>query len=483
MLMPIIDDQIRVIDRAICRYLDDIDNSTRAVISQDILARLKNLVEHVMLKYFSPYADIEDSEENIEKAAEHAQTDGHLKMLYRFRNYLDIVASHFTLDEDGAERLMLKYYDYLLEIKDILKDDFGISILHNLDKFPLNLDTALQEYYSKIAEKINRYNARLAGEGDKYYIQKLKPFYVNGRRYFEVTFTTAKDRDNKAGRIIAFTRLPVISNYASRFYFQNESIEILGKTMPILLITGWEVSLRGCEFKNFYSIITGSRRDIPYGEQRTICRYITDNRITLNEIMDFPETAYRRLVNSWRADGKTEYFYDALDKCRSIIRGKRPGQNILRYLLYGMHNAIIKDQRHDEANWKLSNLFLKYGSISFDEMPFIMSPVNHNPRLHALFECIPTQNRKHELLAKQIKNNTEISGRIFTPVEELAHYGDIKELARTYNTTLYPKHRARGKIVVKNDYAYIREYRCRGSGLLKRCQILADVWRLHCGLL
>lgn len=466
--MPIIDDQIRVIDRAICRYLDDIDNSTRAVISQDILARLKNLVEHVMLKYFSPYADIEDSEENIEKAAEHAQTDGHLKMLYRFRNYLDIVASHFTLDEDGAERLMLKYYDYLLEIKDILKDDFGISILHNLDKFPLNLDTALQEYYSKIAEKINRYNARLAGEGDKYYIQKLKPFYVNGRRYFEVTFTTAKDRDNKAGRIIAFTRLPVISNYASRFYFQNESIEILGKTMPILLITGWEVSLRGCEFKNFYSIITGSRRDIPYGEQRTICRYITDNRITLNEIMDFPETAYRRLVNSWRADGKTEYFYDALDKCRSIIRGKRPGQNILRYLLYGMHNAIIKDQRHDEANWKLSNLFLKYGSISFDEMPFIMSPVNHNPRLHALFECIPTQNRKHELLAKQIKNNTEISGRIFTPVEELAHYGDIKELARTYNTTLYPKHRARGKIVVKNDYAYIREYRLDTTSIIKQ---------------
>lgn len=86
--MPIIDDQIRVIDGAICRYLDNIDNSTRAVISQDILAHLKNLVEHVMLKYYSPYTDIEDSEENIEKAAEHAQTDGHLKVLYRFRNYL-----------------------------------------------------------------------------------------------------------------------------------------------------------------------------------------------------------------------------------------------------------------------------------------------------------------------------------------------------------------------------------------------------------
>ena len=473
--MPIIDDQIRVIDRAICRYLDDIDNSTRAVVSQDILARLKNLVEHVMLKYYSPFADIEDSEENIEKAAEHAQTDGHLKVLYRFRNYLDIVASHYTLDEDGSERLMLKYYDYLLEIKDILKDDFGISILHNLDKFPLNLDTALQEYYSKIAEKINRYKAGLGGGGDKYYIQKLKPFYVNGRRYFEVTFTTAKDRDNKAGRIIAFTRLPVISNYASRFFFQNESIEILGKTMPILLITGWEVSLRGCEFKNFYSVVTGSKRDIPYGEQRTICRYITETRITLNEIMDFPEAAYRRLINSWRIDGKTGYFYDALDKCRSIIRGKQPGQNILRYLLYSMHNAIIKDQRQDEANWKLSNLFLKYGSIPFDKMPFNQSPLKHNPRLHALFDCIPTDSRKHELLARQLRNNTEIAGRIFTPIEELAHYGDIRDLARTYNSLLYPDHRDRSRIVIKDDHVYIREYRLDTTSIIKQLIELSKV--------
>ena len=63
--MPTIDDQIRVIDGAICRYLDNIDNSSRAVISQDILAHLKNLVEHVMLKYYSPREDIEDTEETF----------------------------------------------------------------------------------------------------------------------------------------------------------------------------------------------------------------------------------------------------------------------------------------------------------------------------------------------------------------------------------------------------------------------------------
>lgn len=466
--MPTIDDQIRVTDGAICRHLDNIDNSTRAVISQDILAHLKNLVEHVMLKYYSPITDIDDSEENIEKAAEHSQTNGHLKVLYRFRNYLDIVASHYTLDEDSSERLMLKYYDYLLETRDLLYYDFGIAILHNLDKFPLNLDTALQEYYSKIAEKINRYKAQLAGEGEKYYIQKLKPFYVNGRKYFEVTFTTAKDRENKAGRIIAFTRLPVISNYASRFYFQNESIEILGKTMPILLITGWEVSIRDCEFKNFSSIITGKSQKIAYGEQRTVCRFITENRFTLTEIMDFPEPAYQRLIDAWRSNSKTGNFFDILDKCRKVIRANRPGQNVLRYLLYGMHNAIIKSQYQDDANSNLSNFHLINKSIPFDKMPFNQSPVNHNPRLHALFDCIPTHNRKHELLARQLRNNTEISGRIFTPVEELEHYGDLKDLARTYNNTLWFGHKDRSKIVIKDDYAYIREYRLDTCEIIKK---------------
>lgn len=473
--MPTIDDGIRIIDNAICRYLDNIDGSTRGVISQDILAHLRNLVEHVMLKYYSPHRDIDDTEENILKAVEYTQIDGRLKVLYRFRNYLEIVASHYTLDEDSSERLMLKYYDYLLETKNLLYRDFYIVILHNLDKFPLNLDTALQEYYSKIAEKINMYDAQLAGEGEKYYIQKLKPFYVNGSKYFEVTFTTAKDRENKAGRIIAFTMLPVISNYASRFYLINESIEILGKTMPILLIVGWEVSLRGCEFKNFSSIITGNKRDIPYGEQRTICRFITENRFTLTEIMDFPEAAYQRLTNSWRSETKTAYFFDTLDKCRNVIKAKSPGQNVLRYLLYGMHNAIIKNQRQDESNSNLSNLSLTNKCIPFDKMPFNQSPVNHNPRLSALFDSILTQNRKHELLARQLRNNTEISGRIFTPIEELSHYGDLKDLVSTYNSTLWFGHRERSRIVIKNGYAYINEYKLDTCSIIKKLIELSKI--------
>ena len=466
--MRTIDERIRIIDDAICRYLDNIENSTRGVISQDILTRLKHLVDQVMLKYYSPYGNIDDSEENIKKAVEHAQTTGRLKTLYRFRNYLEVVAAHYTLDENGSERLMLKYYDYLLQVQMLLKIDFGINILHNLDKFPLNLDTALQEYYAKIADKIRKYKHAFNGDGEKYYIQKTKPFFVNNRRYFEVTFTPANDRDNKSERVIAFTRLPIMSNYASKFIIENESVEILGKTMPIRLIVGWEVEIRACEFKNFYHIVCGSKREIPYGERRTICRFLTEQRYTLTELMDFPDTEYQRLTDSWRSSQKTCYFVDALDRCRDIIRSERPGQNMLRYLLYTMHNAVIKHQWDTTPNRALSGLYLQHGCRPFDRMPFIQSPLKHNVRLNDLFNFLKNNKRMHELLARQIWYNTEISGNIFTPVEELAHYGDISRLSNRYNATLWHGHREESGIVIENGYAYINEYKTDTLNIIER---------------
>ena len=473
--MCIIDSEINTIDKAICRYLDNINGATRGVVSQDILAHLRNLVEHVMLKYYSPYRYIEDTKENIVKAIEHAQTDEHLKVLYRFRKYLEIVASHYTLDEDSSERLMLKYYDYLFETKNLLRKDFNIDILNNLNKFPLNLDTALQEYYSKIASKIEKYNVEFNGEGDKYYIQKIKPFYVDGKKYLEITFTPANDKENKAGRVIAFTKLPIIKNYASRFHFKNETIEILGKTMPILLIVGWEVSIRACEFKNFSFIVTGKNNDIPFREQRTICRFLTEKRFTLTEVMDFPQASYKKLTDSWRTDQKTSYFFNTLDECRNIIYAKRPGQNVLRYLLYGMHNSILKNQRHNDSNTNLSGLYLKNGCIPFDKMPFIQSPIKHNPRLGTLFESIKVESRKHEIFARQLRNNTEISGRIFTPVEELFGYGNLKKLSDTYNSILWSGHHDRSRIVIKDGFAYINEYKLETCEIIKKLLELSKI--------
>jgi hypothetical protein len=108
--MPSIDDSIRKIDNVICRHLDSIEDSSRGAISQDILEQLMKFVNHIMLKFYANGSDIHIDEENIEKAVEFAQINSRLNTLYKFHNFLQVVTTQFTLDEDGSERLMLKYY-------------------------------------------------------------------------------------------------------------------------------------------------------------------------------------------------------------------------------------------------------------------------------------------------------------------------------------------------------------------------------------
>jgi hypothetical protein len=212
-----IDAQILTINKVICRHIDSLATSPRGVVSQDILSQLRNFVEHIMLKFYANGQDIENNYDNICKAIDFVKTRGNLKVLRRFHDYLQIVASHYTLDEENSERLMLKYYEYLLKIKNLLHDRFSLDVLGNLDKFPLNTDSNLQEYYEKIADKIKCCNMQGVGKTDKYYIQKIKPFFIGQRIYYEVTFTPANDYASKFNRVIAFTSLEITDNYAVKF--------------------------------------------------------------------------------------------------------------------------------------------------------------------------------------------------------------------------------------------------------------------------
>ena len=56
-----IDVQIQEIDGIICRHINSAAFFSRGEISQDILAQLRNFVEHVMLKFYAGSEDIEDS--------------------------------------------------------------------------------------------------------------------------------------------------------------------------------------------------------------------------------------------------------------------------------------------------------------------------------------------------------------------------------------------------------------------------------------
>lgn len=459
-----INEQILRSDAAICRHIENLDALGRGAVSQDILSNLRTFVEHTMFKIYAHANDTTYDYQHIEQAISFVKTKGQLKFLWRFHAYLQIVVSHYTLDSEDSERVMLKYYEFMLKTKDFLKTQYGLAVLANLDKFPLNTDRNLQEYYEKIAERLNRRNRNEdinLSVNARYYIHKVKPFFVNQRIYYEVTFIPATGKASKFDRIIAFTSLDISKCYAVKLWTVEDNITILGKTMPIFIIVNWEVAIRPIEIEKFSNVLGENLQSYAgSAEARGLMQFLTRTGFNLVELLCFEEAYYQQIrigvISTYNA--KVSHLFDLFDRCREIISNNRPGSNVLRYLLYHMNNTVIIDQL-DCFNGYLSGLYLANGCIPFDKMPFNTSLLHHNPRLGDLFDCLDAKGRMHEVLARYVIVNTERKGQLYTPRAELEHFGDVDLLVSTFNMKLYhnERHQAR-RLKERNGHFYIVGY-------------------------
>jgi energy-coupling factor transporter ATP-binding protein EcfA2 len=256
--------------------------------------------------------------------------------------------------------------------------------------------------------------------------------------------------------------------------------------MPIIIVDGWEVSIRDCEFKNFILLIKGEKKRVPYPEQRLICDFLTKKKFTLNDLMDFPDKAYDKITLEWKNNLNSSVFIPILDDCRNLIRSGRNGQNVLRYLLYNMNNVIIKSQyssgyysRYYEewintGNNNLSGLYLSNGCRQFDLLPFNRSPIGHNPKLGAIFDCIPCKDKRPELFARFIRNNTEGKGQLFTDIDELSNFPDYQTLIKKYNDSLWDGHRPASDLMLEHNQLFINDYKLDTCKVIEKLQELAE---------
>ena len=470
-----IDTEILNVNKVICKNIDKFDDKERGVLSQNVLSQLRNFTEYISMKIYSNGQDIAITYENIEKANAFVKSKGKLKFLSKFHKLLQISASHYTLDEEGSERLMLKYYEYLIRIKSYLSSTFNFDVLENISSFPIQVDSNLLEYYEKIADKINQPESLRTSSSydDRYYIQKIKPFFVENAIYYEVTFTRANDRISKFDRIIAFTKYDISHNYAVRLAVSNDNIHILEKNMPIQIIDKWEVSIRPCELNNFANIFGNHAKLDGTNEYRNLMNYLTVSAISLVDIIDFTDDFFNIVKENICEKSKSTHIFEILGKCREISKSQKRGSNIIRYLLYRLNNKIIKKQYNYESLEILSNLKVKYGCIPFDDMPFNSSLINHNPKISDLFDCIDATNREHELFARHIKNNTEQKGQLFTSRKDLENYEDVGKLMERWNKSLYWKHTVRRLEEYKN-HIFIRGYEDDTFQIIKKLTELSS---------
>ena len=473
-----IDKAIYDTNKVICDNISQLCFTDRGLLSQNILSQIRNFVEYIAKKIYSNGTDIDPNNYSLNaKALNYLNSRGELKFLRKFHEMLQKSVSHYTVDKDGSERLMLKYYEYLLKIKIYFKKTLNMDLLENIDNFPLNIDTEVYDYYKKIAEKIESPSDLSYSDiyNDRYYIQKVKPFFVNQKIYYEITFTAANVNASKFNRVIAFTQHEIIDNYAIKFSIHNDKIRILDKDMTILVIDRYEVSIRPCELENLSKILgIKDKYSTSSIEYRELMKYLSVYKTSLTELVNSEQYDYDNIKRNIKAKANIQSLkiFNMLDLCRNIIVNNKPGANILKYLLYKMNNRIIKWQFKNESCDNLSNLYLNYGCIPFDKMPYCTSLIQHNPKIYDLFESISDNGHEHELFARYLKNNTEIEGHLFIDKRKIENFEDVDGLIKRYNSLIYYKHTGR-KIEEYKNHLYIKKYIDDTKNIIKKLQEFA----------
>lgn len=469
--MTSVGEHLRSTDKAICENIASLSGQ-RDLMSQNVLAQMRNLVEGVAVRLQAGTSEAEYDYPQIGRGLAFVRGKGQYSFLTKFHKLIEASASHYTLDGDASERLMLKYYEYLLRIRALLKEVCGIKILANLESFPLDLDPSLREYHEKIAGRIRLMRSTAPGSGarDRYYIHKTRPFFVDGRIYYEVTFYRAINRVSKFDRIIAFTDIDMTSQYSAMLTLHSDEIHVLDQAMPITIISAWEVAIRPCEFDNFARLMGISlKTNTRWTEYRYLMNGLTEGSGNLLELIDMPDDQYAATRATGAAGTSKPQLFPVLDEARRIIRSGTRGSTMLRYLMLQMHNEVLKSQYSPEKCGLLSELNLAYGCIPFDTMPFCSSPIGHNVRYWDLAESLDPVGREHELLARRVRTSVETYGMLYTPAADLEAFGDVTELIATYNRKLYYRHTER-QLMQDKGQVFIRGYEDDTVAILEQLQ-------------
>lgn len=472
--MTAVAEQIKSASAVICQNIDALSEQ-RSLLSQNVLAQLRNLVEGVLVRLHRGGNDAEFSFDAVKPALAYVRSQAKLSFLARFHRLLQASSSHYTFDGDASERLMLKYYEYMYRLRSLVRAACAMDVLGNLELFPIDLDPSLREYHQKIAQRIEAASGtRIDREGGaRYYIHKLRPFFVESGVYYEVTFSRAVDRVSKFDRIIAFTDIDLTDNYSAYLVLQRDSIRVLDQTMPITLIRAWDVSIRPCELVNFGKLL-GIRSQVSSTsvEFRHLNQWLTNTAGSLLDLMDMDEESYRAVRFVPRSADTRLAIYPILDEARRVIRARLAGHNLLRYLMLRLHNSIIRAQYSSESCWRLSNLSVEFGCIPFETMPFCTSLRGHNPRFADLAEALEGGDRRHEMLARRLHINVEQHGMLYTPAEDLKRFGDTTALISEFNSNLYYKH---GHRMLEQDkgHVFIRGYEDETAAIISDLQARA----------
>ena len=283
--------------------------------------------------------------------------------------------------EGQAERLMLKYYNYLWEIRRFMRENYNKSILENLEKFPLDLDTVDSEYYEKVAKQIEnidltKRNVRVS----RYYVHKITPFSVNGERYYEITLQLAGVYSTKYNRVTVYSKMTITTYYSIQIAYTETELELWGIRNNIKVLNDWKVAIDPtCLNKLSKMLMKHTKINRNYQEYVNLMEFLTETGMNLFELINMRKERFSQIYNRVFGTTNTHDFGDVLIQIRREYSKSscKVGKNTIGYAMLHMRDEILEDLLPNKFYPKRisEKLFVSSRCYPFEKNPMIANLV------------------------------------------------------------------------------------------------------------
>ena len=349
------------------------DNKLRDNISRRIVNGLYDLCYAVLIlnAINLGYTDV-----NERLAWELSQFNIGTKYLTNFLKGLKYIGSRIP-DEGQSERLMLKYYSYLWEIRRFMKINFNIVVLANLEEFPLHTDTLDAEYYEMVASSIAAIDLSPKNPStSRYYIQKKTPFFVNGERYFEITLQLAGLYATKFNRITVYTKQNISTNYSIQIAYASAEINLWGAKSNIKVVTNWKVSIDPSCLNRIGKILKiNIKLSKKHGEYITLMDFLTKTGMNLFDLINLQEESFKNTLRLIYNKTNTHVFEDVFLELRRdySLSSQKKGKHTIRYILLNLREEILESVLPNsfDSKYLTDDLYITSRCYPFEEKPFI----------------------------------------------------------------------------------------------------------------
>lgn len=441
----------------------DILNKGRDNVSQRILTKLHDLCVAALLLNAMQTGNQHLS---IAFAWEHSFLNIETKYLGDFYRGLKYIGMRIP-DDGQSERLMLKYYNFMWEIRKFFWESRRIKLLENLEKFLVYAETDKldKEYYELVAKAFRAPKYELLNRSaTRFYVQKKTPFYIGTERYFEITLQQAGVYASKYNRITAYTQKNICTGYSIQIEYVPSTINLWGIDTEIKIITAWKVSIDPrCLNKLGKILKLPQTLSSKYGEYDALMKFLTQTGMTFLEMIDLQKISFSAILEKIYRHTNTKNYKDVLQKLRDnySIGSNLFGRYTVRYLLLNLREELLDRVMPSQFSpqWKQDDLFLSRKCFPFEKNPLISDLVGSKTstpnHVNCLTNIVEREKAEAAIPYWTIVKSIQETGEIYCDLDSKLNHSSIQK----FNSNLDSWEKSQGyEIVVQDNAAYIDSY-------------------------